>query len=438
MNISVSLCSRSQEGNVVKISKYVKQIDFNSENFLLRNLFNGAIYLIPKNDYCQIQESLRNGSEIMACHREALVQELFIVEKDPVPQFNRQADSFLITVETTSLCNLQCSYCYENDKGTRKNISEAVISDLLQYIKNVFLLDTMHKWLCVGFIGGEPLLYKESIFYIVEKITDLGKQYGRGVSFHIDTNGTIPFDDIYRSINNLHISVSLTPRDDHNKNRCGKGFDSFNCINTNLKNVIRKEGNSLSIRYNTNDENINNFQSFVSYVKKEIPICDTIEPMYTDEYEYTRFNNKLSLDKFRNWNSSEAIDILIDNGYRIPYSLGGVLAPCIAYQEYSCKVYADGMVTLCDSMFHKDARCNISDICNNPDMLEKYFSEFKKYNPLEDKECRNCIDLARCMGKLFCRTDKCDHNKRFNDDLLACTFTKYFLEGKESYFFGML
>jgi len=422
----------------MKFSKYVKKIDFDSQNYLLRNLYNGAIYVISKLDYQQIEEALKNGANIMERHREALLCELFIVEGDPVPQYIRQSDTFLVTIETTSNCNLQCSYCYEKDKGSRPDISESVISDVLLYIENVFIRDASQKELCVGFIGGEPLLCKETVYSICNEVVDIGRKHGRHIGFHIDTNGTVPFDDLYSSLDNLHVSVSLTPHADHNKNRSGRRFDSFNRIVSNLKQIPSKSGNSLSIRYNTNEENINQFADFVSFVRENIPICSAIEPMYTDEYEHTDFKNLLDPDSFRKWNSSEAIDILISYGYHIPYSLGGTLAPCIAYQKYSCKVYTDGMVALCDSMLHDDSRCCISDICQHPELLDDFFADFKRYNPLKDRECRECIELPRCMGKLFCRTEKCNHNKRFDDDLLAYTFTKYFLEQKGSYFIGML
>lgn len=420
------------------ISRYTRIIDFDSDNYLLRNLYNGAIYLIPKNDFRQIEEALAQNKDILECHREALIHELFIVEDEPIPEYIRQSATFLVTIEITSICNLQCSYCYENDKGTRPDISETIISDTLEYIENVFLHDLTQKELCVGFIGGEPLLSKEKVYSICQKVIELGVKYDRLISFHIDTNGTIPFADLYSDLDNLHVSVSLTPRHDHNQNRCGKGFDSYSRIVDNLKNIKPKTGNSLSIRYNTNERNISKFADFVSFVSKNIPICSAIEPMYTDEYEYTSFRNQLSIDEFRNWNSTEAIDILIDSGYCIPYSLGGKLAPCIAYQKYSCKVYTDGMVTLCDSMLYKDARCHITDICKHPQLLDEFFFEFKHYNPLNDMECRECTELPRCMGKLFCREDKCNHNKRFNDDLLACTFTKYCLAEKGLFFVGML
>ena len=421
----------------MNFSKYVRKLKFGDNKYVLRNLFNGAIYLISKSDFLDIEEALKRGyPPLKSTHWQLLRDNGFIVDNELYPIYSPHSTSFLITIETTSECNLQCSYCYESDKGTRKEISSVVMSQTLQYIENVFIQDKQRRNLRIGFIGGEPLICKDKVKSICHEVNTLCKQYNRDVHYHFDTNGTIALEDLYSTLNNLHVSISLTSKCDHNKNRKGKGIDSFDRIVSNLKLLSNKSGNSVSIRYNTNDENIELFETFVAFVKANIPICSFVVPMYTDEYKHNSFRNRLNLEDFKKWNSSTAIDILIRHGFKVPYSLGGEFNPCMAYQPYSCKVYADGMVTLCDSMFHDEALCNISHICDNPNLLDAFYGQFKHYNPLND-DCRDCIELARCCGKLFCRAEKCNYSKRFNDDLLANTFVKYYLEGKADFFPNM-
>lgn len=237
------------------------------------------------------------------------------------------------------------------------------------------------------------MLEKDNIYYIYQKVCNLAKQYNRHARYHIDTNGTIPFDDLYQNMDNLHVAISLSMKDDHNLNRPGNGFDSYDCIIHNLDNLNQKKKNSLSIRYNTNDKNIYQFEEFVKYIHKNISICEWIEPMYTDEYSYNEFKNYLPLEKFKVWNSKEAVDIMIQNGYKCHHALRQSLNMCVAYQDYSCKVYADGIVTLCDSMFHNVSTTDISEICNSPNKLQQLFSEYKNYNPIEDEKCRDCMEL---------------------------------------------
>ena len=405
----------------------------------MRNQFNGALYIISKDELNEIETAMNTGESLNNGHLASLQQELFIVEDEPIPKCARNGDIILVTIETNSDCNLQCSYCYENDKGTRSPISPEVIEKILRYIENIFKQDKSDKILYVAFIGGEPLLCKDIVSCICNRVTELGNRYSRKVGFHIDTNGTIPFDDLFCSLDCLQVSVSLTPKIDHNKNRCGRGFDSYDRILKNLKQLTPNPQNELCIRYNTNDENISLFEEFVRYIRKNVPLCGEIEPMYTDEYEHTSFKNRLDIEAFKKWNSSQAVDILIENGYEVMYTLGGMLSMCVAYQQYSCKVYADGMVTLCNAMPHHDALCHISQICDAPELLEYYFKQYKLYDPTDDAECRECIELAHCMGRIFCRDDAiCDYNHRFDDDILAATFVKYYLAGKGYHFPNML
>lgn len=56
---------------------------------------------------------------------------------------------------------------------------------------------------------------------ICKRIKYICQKYDRKVHFYINMNGTIPFEDLYKEINNLHVSVSLTNELDHNYNRPG-------------------------------------------------------------------------------------------------------------------------------------------------------------------------------------------------------------------------
>ena len=420
------------------ISKYVKLIRYEKDSIILHNLYNGAIYLLPTEDFNSIVERMASGNTLEGNeHINDLLQQKFIVEEENIPSLCQTIDKFLVTIETTNRCNLNCRYCYENDQQTRSDISEDIISKTLKYIRNVFIADSNMKKVHIGFIGGEPLLRSDIVLFMCKEIQLLCNEENREVHFHIDTNGSIPFHEIYEDIDHLHISITLTNRADHNKNRPGKGFDSFERISSNLRAVHPKEHNTLSLRYNTNDENIGQFNNFVLYVKKQFPIVSAIEPMYTDEYYYNQFKNNLRLQDFRQWNSTEAIDTLIENGYTIGYSLGGVLSHCIAYQKHSCKIYSDGIVTLCDAMFHNASKLHIDEIYSNVWNLEHFFSDYKRYNPMDDPKCSQCKEVAICTGQLFCRSQPCEYNKKMINELFLKTYIKYFMQGKQSYFINM-
>lgn len=417
-------------------SRYVNEINYDEENTLLYNKYNGALYLIDKEELKELKEIIAKNLKLHGKHIDILSEQKFIVETENEIVYENNSNYFLLTIETTSFCNLDCRYCYEKDKETRKAISDSIINDIYEYVENVFLENEKIN-LRVGFIGGEPLLEKIKICEMAKRINDICELYKRDVHFHIDTNGSILFKDIYDLIDNLNISISLTLENDHNNNRPGKGFNSFDKIVSNLKMLSKKEGNTISIRYNTNEKNINEFEKFVEFVSNELPIVNFITPMYTDEYEYNNFQNKLDKKKFIKWNSSEGLDILIKYGFKINYYLPGKLGTCIAYKPYSCKIYADGIVTLCDAMYHNRSNLHISELSEKIERLHEYFREYKDYNPTKDTKCKSCENLNLCQGNILCRKNECEFESRYDNKVFACSYVKYFLAGKKDYFCKM-
>lgn len=415
----------------MKLSKYVKEIVYDQNNVVLYNAFNGGLYYMPKRSLEEIKEEKKNE------HYDILVEECFLVEQENVPHQVRANDFVVIVIEVSNECNLKCTYCYENDKFSRGVISDEVVENIYLYIRNVAMLTQGKRDLGIRFIGGEPLLRKEKLLEIAERIQWICDEFGQKVFFSIDTNGTIPFDDVYQAINHLSVFVTLSGKKDHNSNRPSDSFDSFERIVANLKKIKAKKDNSISVRYNTNAENVKEFPKFVEFVKMELPICKEIKTMYTDEYKYNSFKNGMTLDEFRKWNSSEAIDVLIQNGFPVMIGLGGELTICEAYQDYSCKIYLDGKITICDSMFHDKAQISIFDVSKDPNVLEEHFSQYRRYDPMTDIECAQCINISRCRGKLFCREEACQYDKRIDEEVFIKTYVRYCLEGKSEFFRNM-
>lgn len=416
----------------MKISKYVKKVSYNDEMIILHNCYNGALYLIDKASLKEIEEGFENK------HSDKLMEECFLVKKENIPTIIRSNDYVSIVLELSNVCNLSCRYCYENDKGTRGRISKEVIASSLKYIENVMKIDSENRTIGIRFIGGEPLLEKDILLQIYKEVVRLGKKYNHEVDFSIDTNGTIEFADLYEQMDQTAFFVSLTNKEDHNKNRPSDSFNSFDRIVQNLKQIKNiKDGNYVGIRYNTNSENINFFSEFVAFVRRELPCVEEIKPMYTDEYEYNSFKNGISLEEYKKWNSSAAIDILAINGFKTKLSIGGPLSLCDAYEKYSCKIYLDGKITLCDSLFHNTSSITIFDVCDEPANLEKHFSEYRNFNPMQDDECKGCVDVARCAGKLVCREKPCNYNKKYDEKIFLKKYVDYCLNGRQEVFLKM-
>lgn len=97
-----------------------------------------------------------------------------------------------LTVNTTQLCNLKCTYCAAGGDGTYG--SPTVKLDLKRGLPQL-------EWLMsrclpgerfqINFLGGEPLLYPEVIRAIAERATELADETQVALRFGVVTNGTL-------------------------------------------------------------------------------------------------------------------------------------------------------------------------------------------------------------------------------------------------------
>lgn len=102
-----------------------------------------------------------------------------------------------LTVNTTQLCNLKCTYCAAGGDGTYGSPNMKL--DLKKGLPQL-------EWLMarclpgerfqINFLGGEPLLYPDVMHEIAEYAQQLSQQYQVAVRFAVVTNGTRLSDPI--------------------------------------------------------------------------------------------------------------------------------------------------------------------------------------------------------------------------------------------------
>jgi sulfatase maturation enzyme AslB (radical SAM superfamily) len=97
----------------------------------------------------------------------------------PVP-----ADIQSLDVILTAGCNLRCTYCYQNDKKSRRMDWETLRASV------DLLLRSNNPQVDLLFIGGEPLLEFPLIQRAVEYV-ERSASPGKRVRFHLYTNGTL-------------------------------------------------------------------------------------------------------------------------------------------------------------------------------------------------------------------------------------------------------
>jgi len=128
------------------------------------------------------------------------------------------------TFHLTHHCNLRCSYCYTGEKRPLAMTYETIDQSIIFIKKELEKLKT--NQLHITFFGGEPLLEKEKIFYIIDKF---GQQKELEVSFRMSTNGTLLSENLMQRLysNGVFISLSIDGHPEiHDRHRVDAGGKS--------------------------------------------------------------------------------------------------------------------------------------------------------------------------------------------------------------------
>lgn len=338
-----------------------------------------------------------------------------------------------ITIELNNVCNLNCLYCYQRKKNTREEIRKETLKSVIEYLRKVFINKSI-KTLNLRFIGGEPLLSEELLINCHSMVSSLCRNKGIVLNVHIDTNGTYPLNRIFSIIKTPEIVISLSCINDHNRYRS----DSFEQIICNLRSLTSKEHRNIVLRYNCNKQNIDSFEQFVRFIRQDFPSIGGIIPARID-FSGTSFAAcEISKKDYVQWNSTTAINILIENKYPIVYAPRYGIGKCQGYEKYSCKVYSDGAVTVCDAMYHEESKVSIRELSQDISLIVEKYKDIKDYSVLQDKKCKECEYVVQCGGELFCRSENCDFYSEYNENGFITTYIENVLKGRGEYFKNMV
>lgn len=361
------------------------------------------------------------------------IQDVYPIES--IRQEHQHPTCLAITVELNYICNLNCIYCYQTRKGIRPEISIDCIDKIAEYITNVYAASPF-RILILRFIGGEPLLSIPKLDYCYTKVTQFCEMNKILMITHIDSNGTIPFANLIKKISNLDMVICLSNQADHNQKRS----NSYGRILNNLAELSYTEAANISICYNVDHTNIDQFESFLQLLHSSCPqVKKVLTARIDDSWCAPEYTNKMTENEFARWNSTVAIDLLIKYGYPIVHSISTTLNICQGHSRYSCKVHSDGSITACDAMFIEESRLTIDELLQNVDLLKERYEDIKGVSPIDDPECSVCPSLIQCGGKVFCRDEhnRCNYQADFNERAFIKTYIKHTLEGNSKYFINM-
>jgi uncharacterized protein len=209
---------------------------------MLYSTIRGSLVMISDASLSAARAGSLTGPESEALARLGMLVVDLDAEKEQmrglIERANGRSVTFRAIVVLNLDCNLNCSYCYEEDFRGNHYMSERTAQLLVQTLVRDQISQGMN--LALSFYGGEPLLSQDLIRRISEPLQEAARQQGVNYSFSLVTNGTLLNRETAEKLLPLGLKgVKFTldgPREIHDAERpYASGAGSFDAIMENIQ-----------------------------------------------------------------------------------------------------------------------------------------------------------------------------------------------------------
>jgi uncharacterized protein len=167
----------------------------------------------------------------------------------------QSTDVIMMTIVLTSMCNLRCSYCFEEGIDRRES-NHGIVESTIRFLES----RPIPKMLDIRWFGGEPLINIKALRQIYEYVLKYVEKNRIAYSSELVTNGTLLDNDnvtllANMGINSIQVSIDGT-RDIHDKFRPYKnGKGTYIDIVEGLNRLVSIWSGNIIIRINVSKSN---------------------------------------------------------------------------------------------------------------------------------------------------------------------------------------
>lgn len=303
-----------------------------------------------------------------------------------------EGEEFLyFNIWVTLRCNYACTYCYENDKN-QQYMNEDIANQVVKYI-NEMCCELRKNIVWINFHGGEPLLNKYIIKYIINSLKLVRDDIKIYTS--MTTNCSIYDKEICEYINELTVSIDGV-KSSHDRNR--KYIDGTGTYDTSIVNAMKylKEKKEIRLRMVVTSNNVEQLYENVVHLynlgfTEVIPGIDYYDGNWTEELFEELYSQLLKLRDYREKNKANDLFIgILDEDIK---EKGKCVVGCDGYQ-----ISVEGKIYPCILVVQQPRYC-IGDIYNGMN-----YDKIQKLNELNEKDVEECKD---CGNYKYCVTSRC-------------------------------
>lgn len=307
-----------------------------------------------------------------------------------------------LTILPTFLCNFRCKYCYEDFENS--SMDDNIANRICNYVlKNLNQYSSVN----VDWFGGEPLLKKDMINKLSEKLIDICHKKNKRYLASMTTNGyLLDYDTFTMMLKNRIYTFQITIDGFdyiHDKYRVlSNGGKSFAVIMKNLLDIKNKSKSSyfkIVIRTNVTNELIPILDNYIKYLYDNFGhdrrFTFLLRPVGDWGGETVKSIKSEMIDSMDN-----VYEVMLNSRYKLNYEIYHKLlldSMCSASHRYSFIINPKGIVHKCTMLFNKEEN-NVGYLDEDGNMIldKQKLSKWIYYFSSIPKECDSCLNRPRC------------------------------------------